>query len=67
MGTYQLCFYVYYQHSGVAGRSLSVQYEGQWFESRMTLYICVCQFHFLLVGAMYCYECKICTMIIEVV
>ena len=59
--------YVYKKHSGVAGRSLSVQPEGQWFESRMALFVCVPISLYFLDGA----KCsvtnvKMCTMMIEV-
>ena len=56
---------IYTKHicSGVAGRSLSAESEGQWFKFRMALFLCLPISHFF-VGAMYFVtNVKICTMI----
>ena len=57
--------YPYKKHSGVGGKSLSVQCEGQWFESRMTLFF-GCQFHVFFAGTMHFVtsvtSAKLCTM-----
>ena len=64
--------YPYKKHSGVGGKSLSVQCEGQWFESRMTLFF-GCQFHvfllapWILLPVLPVQNCVQCTMMIEVV
>ena len=61
IGTYQsrcmYTVYVYKKHSGVAGRSQSVQSEGQWFESRMALFLCV-PMSLLFCWRVFCYQCK---------
>ena len=44
--------YVYKKHNVVAGRSLPVPSEDQWFESRVALFFCV-PISLFLVGAMY--------------
>ena len=59
VGTYQSRS-MYTRNSGVAGRSLSVKFEGQWFDSRMALFLCA-NFTFF-VGARYIgTSVKICT------
>ena len=58
--------HVYKKHSGAAAGSLSVESDGQSFESRMTLFFLLANFTFF-VGAMYFVtSVQVCTMINEV-
>ena len=58
-------FYVFKKYSGLAGRSLSMRDYGRWFESQMAVYLCV-PFSLFRWRHVFCYQNKICTMMIEV-